>query len=319
MKSILLTGATGLLGGMCLWQWRQQNLKLYALVRDKDALPAKAWPGVQVVSGDLSQPKTLAAAIENTKPDLVVNCAGLTKVDQCQREPDLARSINTLGSGALARAAFENQAGFVHVSTDAVYANGVGPHPESDAGGELSTYAASKLEAESAVIKAHSGALVLRTCMIGWNQNPGLSSLAEWIVATLRAGKQLPGFIDVRFSPLYTGTLARLMLSAARAGLAGVYNLGSSDGLSKYQIALLFAQGLGLEQDMVRPVSQKQADLAVPRPEDPVMDSSKFYNALGAEAPTVAQEVEAMLAMEANGELQSFRRFGGYAWSKDSR
>ena len=288
-------------------------MKLYALVRRRESLPAKAWPGVQVVPGDLTRPRTLAAALESTKPDLVVNCAGLTKVDQCQREPDMAHTVNTLGSGALAQAAFKNQAGFVHVSTDAVYADGVGPHPESDAGGELSEYAASKLEAESAVSKAHPGVLVLRTCMIGWNQNPGLSSLAEWIVSTLRAGNQVPGFVDVRFSPLYTGTLAKLMLSAAQRGLTGVFNLGSSDGLSKYQTALLFAQSLGLESEMVKPVSQNQADLAVPRPEDPVMDSSQFYNALGAQAPTVAQEVGKMLIMEAKGELQSFRRFGGYA------
>jgi dTDP-4-dehydrorhamnose reductase len=313
LKSVLLTGATGLLGGMCLWQWRQMDLKLYALVRDRDALPVKAWPGVQVVPGDLSSPESLTAAVNRTESDLVVHCAGLTKVDQCQREPDLARTVNTLGSNALARAAFENQARFIHISTDAVYANGTGPHPESSAGGKLSEYAASKLAAESAVSKVHPDALVLRTCMIGWNQNPGLTSLAEWMIQTLRAGTHLPGFIDACFSPLFTGTLAQRILDAARSGLTGLFNAGSSDGQSKYQTAILFAERLGLKSSLVKPVSQNEANLAVPRPKDPVMDSSKFYNALGTEAPTVVTEVENMLAMETSGELQRFRRFGGYA------
>lgn len=288
-------------------------MEFYALVRNQNALPSRAWPGVQVVSGDLSRPQTLAFAVDKAKPDLVVHCAGLTNVDQCEREPDLARAVNTVGSEALARAAFENQAGFVYVSTDAVYAKGPGPHPESDAGGKLSVYAESKLAAESAVIDAHPRALVLRTCMIGWNQNPGLSSLGEWIVATLRAGEQLPGFVDVRFSPLFTVTLARLMLKAAQVGIKGIYNLGSGDGLSKYKTARLFAKGLGLEPDMVKPVSQKKASLAVARPEEPVMDSSIFYDAMGAQAPTVAQEIEKMLNMQSNGELLLFRKFGGYA------
>jgi dTDP-4-dehydrorhamnose reductase len=314
IRRILISGATGLLGGMCLWRWQQAlKYELAVIVRQPEELPAQAWPGVKVIYGDLAKPESLCDALNEVQPDLVVHCAALTNVDKCQHEPERCKTLNTSASGILAAAAKKNGSALVYISTDAVYAKGPGPHDEKNAGGDLSVYAASKLEAESSVMKAHVGALVLRTCMIGWNQNPGLSSLAEWIVATLSEGKQLPGFADVRFSPLFTGTLAKLMLSAAQAGLAGVYNLGSSDGLSKYQTALLFAQGLGLEQDMVKPVSQKQADLAVPRPEDPVMESDRFYNALGEEAPTVAQEVEAMLAMEANGELQNFRRFGGYA------
>jgi len=313
LKRILLTGATGLLGGMCLWQWRQSGLKLCALVRDNEVLPDRAWPGVEIVVGDLAKPESITAAVAGARPDLVVNCAALTKVDQCQKQPELTRTVNTLGAEALALAAFENQAGFIHISTDAVYAKETGPHQENEAGGDLSVYAASKLAAEAAVVRAHAGALVLRTCMLGWNQNPRLTSLAEWMIDTLRSGEKLPGFIDVSFSPLFTGTLARLILDAAQRGLTGIYNVGSSDGLSKYETALLFAAGLGLKPEMVKPVSQNNADLAVLRPKDPVMNSYRFYEALGAEAPTVAWEVQNMLAMEASGELRRFRLFGGYA------
>ncbi len=310
---ILVTGATGLLGGMCLWRWRGETGGLAALVREPRALPAGAWPGVRVVAADLARPESLAAAVRAVGPELVVHCAALTKVDQCQHQPELARALNTRASGALAAAAREQGAGFVYVSTDAVYAEGPGPHPEGDARGRLSVYARSKLEGEEAAAQAHPQALILRTCLIGWNQDPERSSLAEWIAATLRAGQEVPGFTDVRFSPLFTGTLARLMLRAARAGLGGVYNLGSRDGMSKYQTARLIAEGLGLDPELVRPTSQSQGNLAVPRPQDPVMDSRRIYAALAEEPPPLAREVEAMLEMEASGELAEFRRFGGYA------
>ncbi len=310
--SILLTGATGLLGGMCLWRWRKEPLALTALVRDPAKLPADAWPGVKVVAGDLASPDNLSAAVRTVGPGLVVHCAALTKVDYCQKEPALAQSVNVEASGVLAAAAREQGASFVHISTDAVYASGKGLHSEEDVAGELSVYATTKLKGENAVIQACPDALILRTCMIGWNQDPARSSLAEWIVATLSEGKVVPGFTDVRFSPLFTATLADLILIAAGIGINGVFNLGSRDGLSKYATACLIAQGMGRSIDQVSPVKQSQADLAIPRPQDPLMDSKRIFTALNREAPTLSKEVDGFLEMERGGELAAFRRFGGF-------
>jgi dTDP-4-dehydrorhamnose reductase len=313
LKRILITGATGLLGGMCLWRWRRIGLEITALVRRPDELPENNWPGVETISGDLANPKSLTDAVEAVRPELVVHCAALTNVDKCQKEPEACKALNTAASGVLAAAAKKLGAAMVHISTDAVYAAGPGPHDEADAGGELSVYAASKLSGEKAVAEAHPGALILRTCMIGWNQNPARSSLAEWIVATLQGGKEVPGFIDVRFSPLFTGTLADIMLKAAYSGLSGVYNLGSRDGLSKFEAASLIAKGLGADHGRVRPTSQKKSKLSIPRPEDPVLNSQRIYTALDLKAPLLSTEISDMLRMESSGELTRFRRFGGYA------
>jgi dTDP-4-dehydrorhamnose reductase len=201
----------------------------------------------------------------------------------------------------------------VHVSTDAVYAAGPGPHPEEAAGGRLSAYAAGKLEGEAAVLAAHPGALVARTCLFGWNQDPARSSLAEWVAASLRAGQEITGFRDVRFSPLFTATLADLLLAGARAGLAGVYNVGAAEGASKYRFARLAARALGLDPELVRPGEAGGAGLAAPRPPDPTLDSRRFFAALGRPAPGLAAEVAAWARMEASGGLRRFRRFGGYA------
>ena len=309
---ILVTGATGLLGGMCLWRWRDEPGGLAALVREPAMLPRKAWPGVRVAMGNLMDRPSLSAAVKDIKPGLVVHCAALTKVDQCQREPDLAQPLNAEASGVLAAAASEQGADFVYISTDAVYGAGLGPHKEDDAVGKLSVYAASKLGGEKAVAQAHPGALILRTCMIGWNQDPSRSSLAEWIISALRTGQEVPGFTDVRFSPLFTASLADMILLAAEAGLKGVYNLGSRDGLSKYETACLIAHGLGFSFDRVRPTAQSKGNLAVPRPQDPVMDSSRIYRALNHKAPALKDEVKAFLEMERSGKLTAFRRFGGY-------
>lgn len=162
-------------------------------------------------------------------------------------------------------------------------------------------------------MEAHPQALILRTCLFGYNQDPGRSSLAEWMLSRLKAGQELPGFTDVRFNPVFTASLAGLILRSVRAGLSGVYNIGSAGGLSKYDFARALARAFGAEENLVRATLQAQAQLKAPRPSDPTMDSRRFCAALGIGQPSLEEEIAAFRAMEADGSLADFRRFGGRA------
>lgn len=308
---ILVTGASGLLGGMLLWRWRNEPEELLALVRNPERVPTEAWPGVTRLAGDLERPEELARVIIRAQPGLVVNCAAATLVDPCQEDPAMARGLNAAAAGKVAEAARETGAGLVQISTDAVYAEGPGPHAEDQAGGDLSVYARTKLEGEAAALTAHPRALVLRTCLFGYNQDPGRASLAEWMLARLKAGENLPGFTDVAFNPVFTATLAWLILEGVRAGLTGVYNVGSDTGMSKHDFGRALARAWGLDPDLVRPTLQAQASLKAPRPIDPTMDSRRFFSALGQEQPSLEGEIAAFHAMEHSSELTKFRRFGG--------
>lgn len=310
---ILVAGAAGLLGGMLLWRWRGRPEGLAALVREPAALPAGAWPGVRVLAGDITDPASLTAALAAARPGLVVNCAALTNVDLCQRRPELALAVNAVGAANLAVAAAAAGAAFVQIGSDSVYAAGPGPHLEEAAGGELSAYAQSKLKGDELTLAAHPAALVLRTCIFGHNQNPARLSLGEWVQANLMAGREMPGFTDARFSPLFTASLAHAILAGVAAGLSGVYNLGSRQGLSKYDFARRLAAGLGRDPELVRPASVATVAMNAPRPADPVLDSHRFAAAAAWPLPGIDQEIKAFLDFAAGGELAGFRRFGGWA------
>ncbi|MFZ5585184.1 MAG: SDR family oxidoreductase [Thermodesulfobacteriota bacterium] len=315
---VLVAGAAGLLGGMLLWRWRNLPQGLAALVRDPAVLAAGAWPGVRVVAGDVTDPASLTAALAATRPGLVVNCAAVTNVDLCERRPELALAVNAHGAASLARAAADAGAGFVQIGSDAVYAAGPGPHAEDAAGGTLSAYAQSKLKGDALVMAAHPAALVLRTCIFGPNQDPARLSLAEWVVNNLTADNSIPGFCDVRFSPLFTASLAPAILAGVGAGLSGVYNLGCAQGLSKYDFARRLAVGLGRDPALVRPASVAEVALTAPRPADPVLDSRRFAAAAGWPPPGIDQEIKAFLDFAAGGELAAFRRFGGWTCNSAS-
>lgn len=116
---------------------------------------------------DLARPQTVLDAIAAAKPDLVVSAAAYTAVDQAEDEPEVARSINTLGAAAVARAAAQMKVPVLHLSTDYVFSGeGDEPYGEHDATGPRSVYGQTKLDGETAVAAANPRHLILRTAWV---------------------------------------------------------------------------------------------------------------------------------------------------------
>ncbi|PSH63759.1 dTDP-4-dehydrorhamnose reductase [Phyllobacterium brassicacearum] len=116
---------------------------------------------------DLTQPETVYQTIRAARPDLVVSAAAYTAVDQAEDEPDLARSINETGAGAVAQAAADIGAPVIHLSTDYVFSgDGEKPYTEHDPTGPHGVYGWTKLDGEVAVAGANLRHLILRTAWV---------------------------------------------------------------------------------------------------------------------------------------------------------
>ncbi len=115
---------------------------------------------------DLSQPERLPGLIRKIKPDVIVNAAADTAVDEAEDEPARAMTVNGAAAGALARQARKTGALLVHYSSDYVF-DGFkdGPYNEDDPPNPLSIYGHSKLAGETAIRDAGGAWLILRT---GW-------------------------------------------------------------------------------------------------------------------------------------------------------
>lgn len=101
------------------------------------------------------------------KPNLIVNAAAYTAVDQAETEPDIAMSINGEAPGFLAEIALTLNAGLVHYSTDYVFDGTKGdPYTEEDPPNPLSVYGASKLAGDNAIRAAGCAHLILRTSWV---------------------------------------------------------------------------------------------------------------------------------------------------------
>jgi dTDP-4-dehydrorhamnose reductase len=116
---------------------------------------------------DLLRPSSIKQALDDFRPDFVINPAAYTAVDKAESEPDLAFALNRDGARAVAAAAADQGVPIIHLSTDYVFdGNKQGAYVESDPVAPQSVYGRSKLEGELAVAEANPKHVVLRTSWV---------------------------------------------------------------------------------------------------------------------------------------------------------
>jgi dTDP-4-dehydrorhamnose reductase len=151
MLRILLTGATGQVG--------------FELARSLQGLGSVIAPGRGQM--DLADPAALREVIRAVKPDLIINPAAYTAVDQAERDSVLALRINAEAPAIMAEEAARLGAGMIQFSTDYVF-DGTkdGAYTESDTPCPINVYGSSKLAGEHAVSSAGIPHLILRTSWV---------------------------------------------------------------------------------------------------------------------------------------------------------
>ena len=293
---VLITGASGLLGS---------NLVLAAFDAGHQVFATSLTRPLQLQNmgwraADLTRPEESAALMNAVEPDWVIHCAAATDVDQCEADQAWAFALNRDMARNVAEAAREAGAIHVHISTDAVFDGGQGPHAETDEARPINTYGLSKLEGEQAVIDSNPQAAIVRTNIYGWSP-PGRSSLAEWFLEYLRQGKRRPGFTDVQINPLLVNQLAALLLRVLEAGLSGLYHIASREPITKYELGVRIAQVFELEADLVQPTESEQAGLSAARPKDLSLEVGKIERDLGVQMPEVNDGVTSLRRLEQAG------------------
>jgi dTDP-4-dehydrorhamnose reductase len=152
---ILLLGKKGQLG----WELQRSLAPLGELV----SLSSDS----KIYCGDLTNLQELADTVQKLKPDIIVNAAAYTSVDQAEIEPELARIVNSDSLVVLAREAKLIGAWLIHYSTDYVFdGRGLAPWKEVDITEPLGVYGTTKLAGELAIQKSGCKYLIFRTSWV---------------------------------------------------------------------------------------------------------------------------------------------------------
>lgn len=291
---ILLLGKNGQVG----WELQRSLATLGELVAlDFDSTDFRA---------DFAEPESLAATVRALRPDVIVNSAAHTAVDRAESEPALARTINAIAPGVLAREAAALGATLVHYGTDYVFdGSGSAPRVEDAPTGPLSVYGATKLEGEDAIRASGCRHLILRT---SWVYAARGGNFAKTMLK-LAAERDKLTVIDDQFgAPTGAELLADLSAHALRVlrerpELAGTYHAVAAGethwhGYASHVIEWARAHGHAVKvaPDAIVPVPTSAFPTPAKRPLNSRLDTRKLRETFGVVLPPWQRGVERMLA-----------------------
>ncbi len=290
MHRVMVVGASGLLGQHMMSAGTEMGLAMtgtYNTVNNEIS---------GLVRMDITDADSVSQGLQAACPELVVLCAAMTNVDQCEREPDAAYKVNMEGSFNVASECRSAGVKMVYISTDYVF-NGLkgGRYHEFEPADPLSVYAQSKLEGERVTLDASRNNLVCRVSVVyGWNRLNRKSNFVTWIVDSLRKGQEIRLYDDQFVSPTYAPAAARDVLELGLGKIKGICHTSGPDCLSRYGIGTMVAEVFGLEASLIRAVKTAEMPLLAKRPERSCLGVDLAESELGRPMTSLRQGLEMM-------------------------
>jgi dTDP-4-dehydrorhamnose reductase len=232
------------------------------------ALASRGEPvtGMDRASLDVTDAAAVTDAVARCRPDVVVNCAAWTAVDDAEASEEQALAVNSGGAANLAAACAGLGTRMIQVSTDYVFAGNAGrPYAEGDVPAPRTAYGRTKLAGERAVLSRLPGAgYVVRTAWLYGAHGP------NFVRTMIRLEGQRPtvDVVDDQLGqPTWTADVARQVIALAHSAAApGVYHATSSGQTTWYGLAREVFTLLGADPSRVRPIPSSALPRPAPRP-----------------------------------------------------
>ncbi len=300
---ILVTGASGLLG-------LNLSLQMHGMHEiigvDRATLANTPFP---IIQADLLDADAIPRILDASQPNTLIHCAANANVDACELDPSNAATLNAVLPGQLASACLDRNIRFLHISTDAVFdGTKEGIYTEDDTPNPLGVYAQTKLDGEYAVLAANPNAAIARVNFFGWSLL-GTRSLSEFFVNNLGAGKEVNGFDDVYFCPLFVGDLAETLIGVLEKSLSGVYHAVGSRAITKYEFGQEIARQFGFDESLIRPISVSDSGLTAKRSQNLRLAVHKLSTALGRDIPDFSTGLTKFYTQYQQGYPQKMRSY----------
>lgn len=253
---------------------------------------AKQWSGAHDVTAlsraevDVADLDGLERALDERRFDVLVNGTGMTNVDLCETEPDLAATVNARAPAIMAKAARAQAARLIHFSTDYVFdGKKATPYVEEDAPGPLCVYARTKCDGEQNVLSDSPSHLVVR---VSWVFGPEKPSFLDMIIAQARDGKPLAAVADKFSAPTFTSDVSEWLTpffeTSRPGGLLHACNSGSCSWYDYATHALRCAAEIGvpLATNTISPLLLKDmTQFVAPRPIFTTLSTEKLTHLTG--------------------------------------
>jgi len=227
---------------------------------------------------DVSDADSVNDVLGEAKPQIVINCAAYTKVDDAETDEEAAFCVNADGPDLLARWCYDANARLVHVSTDYVFdGTAASPYDEETPIAPKSAYGRSKAAGERAVLTSGAHAWIVRTA---WVYGAVGANFVKTMARLSRSRESVQVVDDQVGAPTWSLHLARgLVAIGASAAEPGIYHCTNGGEASWYVFTRAIYAEMGLDPARVEPTTTDAFPRPAPRPAYSVLSNAKWLSA----------------------------------------
>lgn len=256
---ILITGAYGMLGSDLRETLKDHELLITA---SKDL--------------DITDENKVMNYILEKSPEIVINAAAYTAVDNCETDYENAYSVNAIGPKNLAKACNKINIPLIHISTDYVFdGNKRTPLTEEDNLGPKTVYGKTKLEGEKLVQENAKKYFILRTA---WLYGIHGKNFVQTMLNLSKKNSELKVVNDQIGSPTYSKDLAIAISELLNSDKYGIYHVTNKGEISWYDFSKKIFELSNIKVN-VKPVSTEEFPRPAPRPHYSVLSNQKWVKA----------------------------------------
>ncbi len=252
MKRIIITGSNGLLGQkLAVLLSRGSDYDL--LLASKHESPVFEENEVPYRQLDITNRNEVRRVVDDFQPDVIVNTAAITNVDQYETERELAWNVNVSGVENLAIAAKFVGARMIQLSSDYIFDGKNGPYDETARPNPLSYYGRTKLASENVLRVNDIPGTIVRTMILYGVASRIRVNFVLWLIHELEHGKTVRVVDDQYGSPTLADDLAYAILRIIAFDREGTYHIAGSELLSRYEFAVKLAKYFGFDKKLITP------------------------------------------------------------------
>lgn len=247
---------------------------------------------------DISSANSVERIFQTVQPQAVLLLAAISDIDKCEAAPELAYAVNALGAENVANACARANARLLFTSTAAVFDGKRHGYREEDTPTPLSVYGRTKECAEQAVRGLVPSAVILRIALVlGFAGKGGTNAMLDQLMARWGQGAPVAFPTNEVRNPVDAGRLAEAMvqLLSPSSTARGIYHVGATDSLSRYEIGQHLAAKAGFPASLVRVQSETPPGRA-PRGNDHFLIADKIQRECGIEFGSTASVIERCFA-----------------------
>ena len=274
INKILVVGSGGMLGSVFSNKVNNYNFILTSKLGNDNTIKL-----------DITNSNNVKEVLKHYNPNIIINCAAYTNVDQSEIYKNNAHNVNVNGVRNLIKYSHKNTK-IVHISSDYVYKGDKKEYFENTIPSPINYYGKTKLEADNILLSSNRNCIILRINGLFTN-DCNFNNFYTWVYNSLSKNIKINVVDDQISNPTYVNDLYEIIMESILLDVDGLFHYGTANSISRYEFALKIAKYNNLNNRLIKKIKTENFKQIAKRPLKTFLNCDKIINAIDTELHTV--------------------------------